>query len=74
MSQDPLTPGVSQKTYTKSQPLIAIDHAAKNIDQFQTNNDRVWKHCLFPYVRQQNLGTSSRLPLPTRKRIKTYTP
>jgi len=25
MSQDPLTPGVSQKTYTKSQPLKLLN-------------------------------------------------
>jgi len=31
MSQDPLTPGVSQKTYIKSQPLNLIDRMAEII-------------------------------------------
>jgi len=31
MSQDPLTPGVSQKTYTKSQPFNLINLLVHNI-------------------------------------------
>jgi len=47
-SQDPLTPGVSQKTYTKFQP----HHAVQNMEQFKTNTCHVLKHHFFPYAKQ----------------------
>jgi len=35
MRQDPLTPGVSLMTYTKSQPLIPINQVANNSQYIQ---------------------------------------
>jgi len=52
MSQDPLTPGVSQKTYTKSQPLNLKYHTVQNMEQFKTNTRHVLKHYFFPYAKK----------------------
>ena len=40
MSQDPLTPGVSQKTYTKSQPLNSINQMVDNTPHKKSNKER----------------------------------
>jgi len=69
-----LTLGVSQKTYTKSQPLNLKDHTVQNMEQFKTNTRHVLKHYFFPYAKKHKHWSffPFNFTTPSRKRSKEH--